>query len=529
MGMKQNILNLTNEEARQYFLSASKYCTIDLPKYFDFQPLLNSLDKKIGRKTLYEIVQDKPDSKKDTKDTPKDYESVNYKFLTNKDGNFAWRPMQIINPAIYVCLVNRITEEENWAVITNRFKKFQENERIRCYSLPPLAEKGNNQLKMDSAQSIINWWEDIEQQSIELALKYNCVLITDITDCYGSIYTHSIGWALHGKGKAREHRNQNPPTLCGCIIDDLIQAMSYRQTNGIPQGSVLMDFIAEMVLGYADMLLSFKLKGIEIDDNEEQESIGDGKEIIDDYQILRYRDDYRIFARTQEDAVKIAKVLSEILSELNLRLNTQKTFVSNNIIRDVIKPDKLYWNEAKHGEKTLQKHLLLIHSLAEKHPNTGSVSTALSKFLDRLYPLNILKNDSSKVLISILVDIAYNNPRVYSLVVVCIGKILSIEPDKTDVEKIYKLIENKFDNKPNVGYWKVWFQRLTIKTDREREKDSNELLCKIAANVKVNLWSNDWLKQEYRTIFDKQSIINEDAYNNLSDNPTKEEAQMFGY
>lgn len=525
MEKKQNILNLTNEEARQYFLSASKYCTIDLPKYFDFQPLLNSLDKKIGRKTLYEIVQDKPDNKKDT---PKDYESVNYKFLTNKDGNYAWRPMQIINPAIYVCLVNRITEEKNWEVITSRFKKFKKNEKIiKCYSLPLLTEESKSQLKTDSAQSIINWWEEIEQQSIELALKYNCVMITDITDCYGSIYTHSIGWALHGKKEARKHRTQQPPTLCGCIIDDLIQAMSYRQTNGIPQGSVLMDFIAEMVLGYADMLLSYRLQGIKIDEDEKQVKKGD--KILGEYEILRYRDDYRIFASTQEDAVKIAKVLSETLSELNLRLNTQKTFVSNNIIRDVIKPDKLYWNEAKHGEKTLQKHLLLIHSLAEKHPNAGSVSTALSKFLDRLYPLNILKNDSSKVLISILVDIAYNNPRVYSLVVVCIGKILSIEPDKLAVEDIYKLIEKKFDNKPNVGYWKVWFQRLTIKTNREREKDSDESLCRVAAKVTVKLWNNKWLKQGYQKTFKDTSIFNEETYNNLSENPGKDEAQLFGY
>jgi hypothetical protein len=29
-----------------------------------------------------------------------------------------------------------------------------------------------------------------------------------------------------------------------------MQGMNYGQTNGIPQGSVLMDFIAEMVLGF---------------------------------------------------------------------------------------------------------------------------------------------------------------------------------------------------------------------------------------------------------------------------------------
>jgi hypothetical protein len=35
-----------------------------------------------------------------------------------------------------------------------------------------------------------------------------------------------------------------------------MQGMNYGQTNGIPQGSVLMDFIAEMVLGYIDECLS---------------------------------------------------------------------------------------------------------------------------------------------------------------------------------------------------------------------------------------------------------------------------------
>jgi hypothetical protein len=34
--------------------------------------------------------------------------------------------------------------------------------------------------------------------------------------------------------------------------------MRHGQTNGIPQGSVLMDFIAEMVLGYADTLITKK-------------------------------------------------------------------------------------------------------------------------------------------------------------------------------------------------------------------------------------------------------------------------------
>lgn len=505
--MNQTILELTNEEARNYFLQASKFCTIDLPKYFDFQPLLDALENKIGNQKIIDISIGQ--------NAQNDYENVNYKFLTNKDGNFSWRSFQIINPALYICLINRITEEDNWNTIKLRFAKFQKNEKIKCYSIPLQSEGSQNQLKADTSQSIINWWDKIEQQSIELALQYNSVLVTDITDCYGSIYTHSIGWALHDKEVARNHRNEKNPILIGCIIDNIIQSMSYRQTNGIPQGSVVMDFIAEMVLGYVDYLFTQKVEII-LDDI--------------DYKILRYRDDYRIFTNNKEDAVKLTKLLSEVLSELNLKLNTQKTFVSDNIIRDVIKPDKLYWNEAKQGEKTLQKHLLLIHSLSEKYPNSGSISIAMSKFIDRIYPLKVFKEDSTKVLVSILVDIAYHNPRTYPSVIVCLGKILSLEPDKASVEEMCELIEKRFSNKPNVGHWKVWFQRLTIKNDREKEQNSDEKLCCIAANKSdVKLWNIEWLKQEYQTIFNNISIINEEVLQNTTDIPEKNEAQLFGY
>ena len=56
--------------------------------------------------------------------------------------------------------------------------------------------------------------------------------------------------------------------------------MNYGQTNGIPQGSVLTDFIAEIVLGYIDSKLSERIR-------KEIGSIN--------YKIIRYRDDYRIF------------------------------------------------------------------------------------------------------------------------------------------------------------------------------------------------------------------------------------------
>ncbi len=46
--------------------------------------------------------------------------------------------------------------------------------------------------EVDKAEQITHWWHQIEQVSVESALEYEFIIHTDIIDCYGSIYTHSI-------------------------------------------------------------------------------------------------------------------------------------------------------------------------------------------------------------------------------------------------------------------------------------------------------------------------------------------------
>ena len=100
--------------------------------------------------------------------------------------------------------------------------------------------------------------------------------------------------------------------------------MNYNQTNGIPQGSVITDFIAEMILGYADLLLSEKLSTME----------------IDDYKIIRFRDDYRIYTNDEKYLTIILKALTEVLLNLNMKLNEKKTKITSDIIANSMKEDK---------------------------------------------------------------------------------------------------------------------------------------------------------------------------------------------
>jgi len=498
----KRILQLNHTEARQFFLKEESYFNFDLPKYFIFQTVIQQVSQHIAGRRLSDFYSFTNPGGKGKPILPCNFENVNYKFLNNKDGKFAWRPFQLIHPAIYVSLVHIMTEEVNWKLIVARFGQFANNPNIKCYSIP-LESEGN---ESDKATTVTQWWQSIEQQSIELAFSYEYVLHTDISDCYGSIYTHSVPWAIHTKPIAKADRSPNG--LIGNTIDKHLSDMAFGQTNGIPQGSVLMDFIAEMILGYADLELSDRIQHAN----------------IQDYKIIRYRDDYRIFTNNPQVAEHITKLLTEILIELGMRLNAQKTVISNNVVRDSIKPDKLYWITSKRGAKSIQEHLLLLHNLSEKFPNSGSLNKALNKFFDRIKGIKETKQNI-EVLMSILVDIMYKNPRTYPISTAILSKLLSLIDEPSQRENILLAIYAKFEKIPNTGHIKIWLQRLTIKIDRLRVYEED--LCKKVNDVSIQIWNSDWLNNSLQTLIATTPIISEQVIQDIEVVIDSEEVQLF--
>ena len=313
---RKSILEMTHSEAEYFFLKGKSYCNIDLPDYFSFSELLDKLNEAVKK------LEKKGSTISDFYDRNglKNTEKVNHLLFANKDGKLSWRPLQIIHPFLYVLLVKEITTEQNWNKLLERFKSFQSNDKIKCCSIP--VEAFNN--KNDKAEQILQWWEQIEQESIFLSLDYRFSYDTDIADCYGSIYTHSIAWAVETTQVAKDDRSNNS---LGNTLDAHIRNMQFGQTNGIPQGSVLMDFIAELVLGYVDSLLTEMIN----------------KHGIVDYNILRYRDDYKIFVNSPNDGNLILKLLSELIVPFGFKLNSSKTKENRDVVLNSIKPDKMAW------------------------------------------------------------------------------------------------------------------------------------------------------------------------------------------
>lgn len=470
----KKVINMNEKEARNFFLKPESYFNLEMPEYFNFGNIINDTLKKIGTEK---------DFKKFKCGNPRDYETINYKMICNKDGKYGWRPFEIIHPLKYIELVNLITQRDFWTFIKNRFKSFSKNKKIQCCSIP--VESPSK--KYDKKSSILTWWSQFEQKSISYSLKYNYMATADITNCYPSIYTHSIAWALHTREYCKQHRTD---PIVGNLIDNIMQDLSYGQTNGIPQGSALTDFIAEMVLGYADELLSERLKN------------------IDNYEILRYRDDYRIFSNEKSVVELIMKELTDVLSSLNLKINNSKTNVFSDVITGSIKDDKLFCIENRIKEDNLENTLLAIRSIGIKYPNSGS----LYKLLVSLYKNKISKSksriNSLDQNVSIIVDIMYNNPRTYNVCVAILGKILEPLKPKNRMKIIDDIIK-KFDNVPNIDYLNIWLQRLTIIDNRKLEYRTP--LCKKIYSDNY-IWESGWLNFD----LDEKSIIDEDVINNIS-------------
>lgn len=145
--------------------------------------------------------------------------------------------------------------------------------------------------------------------------KYNRLLILDISKCFESIYTHSLGWALLGKNSVKEkltgNRKAIDKTFAG-RFDKLMQRINYGETNGIIIGPEFSRIFAELILQSVDKAVLRDLRS--------KHRLLHKK----DYEMFRYVDDYFIFFDDPSVKENILEVLQIALKEYKLYLNFSK-------------------------------------------------------------------------------------------------------------------------------------------------------------------------------------------------------------
>jgi len=459
----KKIIELTSEEAKNHFLKGSSYFKEAIPDYLSFEPILTNVVAVLKGGT-YNSFKAK---------NPNHFPGINYKLLTNKDGKLDWRPLELIHPAIYVSLVNTICDPDNWNQITKRFSEFEAG-TVECCSTPVVSLDSQT----DVAKQIKSWWQRVEQQSLIYSLEFSHILHTDVINCYGTFYTHSIAWALHGLQKSKEKKGDN--SLLGNNIDGHIQAGRYGQTNGISQGSILMDFVAEMVLGYVD------------------EQINSTLAKSTDFRILRYRDDYRIFANSDDQIEAILKVISEKLLAVGMRLGVSKTLLSRNVVKGAIKPDKLAGIDLQDlgdtNANTIQKQLLRLHSFGLRFPNSGALRRLISEY-QVMISKQTERPDDLEVQVAIASDIGFVSPATFPAVAAILSHLISLASAE-EKPRLWKKVQEKMRRVPHNGYLEIWLQRVIQPRTVGLSFTSDEPICKIVNAKLSDLWENGWISSD---------------------------------
>lgn len=510
MGKPVKITDLSNLQARAHLKESKQYASMDLPPYFNFDSILLTASSIMNGKDLKAVFR----KRKKKISYPKNFGGVNYTILSNKDGAFAWRPIELIHPVLYIDLVNTITEKKSWGQVKSLFLR-RDKSHVECISIPLKSSSEES----NKAETVSNWWDKIEQESLRKSLDYKFMFQTDVSNCYPSIYTHSIEWAFDAKGrlgiKKKMANKQNTKNL-GTAIDEKIRNMNRGQTIGIPQGSTLMDFIAEMVMAGTDIELSQEIDKMKLS--------------TPDFKILRYRDDYRIFTSEYNTGHNIMKCLNTVLYNWNMKMNSTKTSETSDIVSSSIKSEKLDEIHIAPIDSYFQKQALRIHILSKRYPNSGLIAKKLTEFFDKLQKQK-KANFDEEVVIAILTTVAQHSPSYMPQFASIVSEIIGRSRNKLDREVIIKKIIKKFNEVPNTDLIDVWLQRITDVKNINNYTFSS-VITEVALGKLDNgsLWNSDWLNVGDRKrinivkVSDLKEIIDDGKFSPII---TREEFELY--
>ena len=547
----KNILTLNHEEAMDFFMKSEQYHEFELPEYFTFDEVLKYVREKVGTTPYKECLQNGI--------SPESLSDVNLDILLNKDGRYAVRPIILANPFLYYFLVREVCCENNWQVIKDLFEKFNVPHITSC-AIPVIP---NEKEPFHKATTINNWWNSMEQRSIELSLEYRYMFVTDITNCYGSVNPQAFDWAFMLKGTSYEKEDES---VIAKNVQSYLRAFQQGRNIGIPQGSAIFDFVGEIILGYSDLLLHEAL----LEKAKEYEEQG---KTFPDYEIIRYRDDYRIFCSNKDALEDISYTLQQALERLNFRMNSQKTKISESIVTDAVKSDKLayIYNTPIFNKKgvdfdSYEKHLLYILMFARQYPDSGSIKTMLSdidmRIEEWLHPQDekkkvesilwgdidvsddghLVKTDSKKAkepyyipggsvraMSAICVQIALENVGCAHYALRIISRMIDSLKDMPEKQSIINLVFNKLCNQPNSDYNQLWLQNMTYTHDKKKGTSPYSLrLCQLVAGKEIQpLWNNVWLDSELEEQLPYDSIVNKETLKKVTPVIVFRETRMY--
>jgi hypothetical protein len=371
------------------------------------------------------------------------------------------RTFGVIDPEIHSDIAYTIAR--NWKTLLKAI--FHKENKVCSYSFPiPLDARNPGSIgTLRAGRMIYEYIEMAESDIASVAFRYKYLIKTDIKNFYPSIYTHSIPWAIHGKKFVRKGRNRNNYSFFGNRLDKLFQNANDGCTNGVPIGPAVSDVIAETILSGVDRLVSRRM----------------GKNVV----AVRFKDDYRILATTEQDGRSFVKALQSSLKEYRLELNDEKTeFFSL--------PDGVYrpWVTEYHYAnprpksyyefKRFKEVCLSVMAIDRRNPGCGVIDRFFADIVTKKHRLRVRLNPRSLPhVLSLLLTLGNLRTKAFPMVLAIIESILRSPFGASHINPIVKhlnqflrqLAEREQENKYLIG-WICYFVRANGLEKRFRKK-----------------------------------------------------------
>ncbi len=203
------------------------------------------------------------------------------------------RPLAIPHPIAYRNLCKTISD--SWGELQTYIKDKTDGQEHKISRIHLRKLSGKHLL---FEMNYKNFHLDAEPDA-DLSIGARVMVKADISNCFPSIYTHSIPWALVGKTAAKADRDTSKYFN---KIDKFVRHVKYGETHGILIGPHASSLISEIILLSVDKVLYDK-----------------------GYRYIRNIDDYTCWLENHEHAEQFLLDLSSVLKAFELTLNHKKT------------------------------------------------------------------------------------------------------------------------------------------------------------------------------------------------------------
>lgn len=322
------------------------------------------------------------------------------------------RPFGIPNPAAYQCLCKYISEI--WPKLQQYFEKETKGQKHI------ISRTHIRKMKESDSLFSMNYknWKDDGTPEPDLLLGARYLVHADVSNCFPSIYTHALSWALVGKDVAKQKQNDNSKWYNK--LDFNTRNVKNGETHGLLIGPHVSNLLSEIILVKIDKILYDR-----------------------EWRYIRNIDDYTCYVSTYEKGQLFLTELSEQLRAYDLTLNHKKTSIDELPTASVeqwvrkINTFTSFDTKEKMNFKEVRAYLDMAIELMQENRDNAAILNYAIKVLSKKQ----LTENARSYYVKTIFHLALIYPYLVSLLEEYVFKPFGVE--KTVISKISSLLYNE--------------------------------------------------------------------------------------